>query len=64
MYKVYNRMVYCSTFGQWIKETIFCHIVLKWFAKDIDQISCKSCIGSRPMVGEWNEVKDGIKAKN
>ena len=28
-YKVPFRMIYCETIGQWVRETVWCHIVLK-----------------------------------
>ena len=32
-YKVFRREVYTFTFKQWIKATIWCHLVIKIFPK-------------------------------
>ena len=31
MYRVPFRQVYCDTIGSWLKETIWCHLVIKLF---------------------------------
>jgi hypothetical protein len=40
-YKVPFREVYTDTVRSWAKETIWCHLVLRFFADYVDQMICK-----------------------
>jgi len=38
MYKVPGRSIICSTIGEWIREIIWCYVVMKLFREDIESI--------------------------
>lgn len=37
-WKVPFREVYCDTFGAWVRETVWCHIVLRLFRADVEAL--------------------------
>lgn len=34
-WKTPGREVYSKTFGLWVKSVIWCHVVLRWFKRDL-----------------------------
>lgn len=42
MYKVPFRQIYCDSLLGWIREVVWCFVVMKLFRSDIDAITCKS----------------------
>jgi hypothetical protein len=36
-YKVPLRQSYTETIGQWFKQTLWCHMVLRFFRSDVEQ---------------------------
>ena len=40
-YKVWSRQVYCPTIRSWVRETIWCHVVCRFFRYDIESLLCK-----------------------
>lgn len=36
MWKVPFRQVYCDTFGNWLRTTFWCHVVIKVFPHVVD----------------------------
>jgi hypothetical protein len=39
VYKVPGRLIHCDTIGSWIREIIWCYVIMKLFKDDIDAIS-------------------------
>lgn len=39
-YKVPFRQVWALTFRDWVRETIWCHVVLRLYGDYIDQMAC------------------------
>lgn len=47
-YKVPFRMVYCDTLVDWIRYTLWCHVVIKLWPNVFD-------LGADPLVGMYLE---------
>ena len=39
MYKVPGRSIICSTIGEWIREIIWCYVVMKLLEKILNQFA-------------------------
>jgi hypothetical protein len=52
MFKVPFRMIYCDTIGSWIKETIWCFVVIKIWRNAVD-LQPYSHIEGKPDLCPW-----------